>query len=1541
MKTFNIKITVLFLFIFFINAECLIAQENEDQIVLPQSPNTAKLGEFGFAPVGLFTGAIQYNIPLYEYKTRYISVPISLNYSSNGLRVDELPTSVGMSWSLNAGGAIVRVKKGLVDNLDNIDYEPIPLSGVGPDPSVYLLDMKAYLASTSTGAKDNQLDLFTYNFNGYSGKFYIWEGECVQLNPSPLSIVVITDPSNLNNGEFKITTFDGVEYYFGGNEDGEVSDCIEFVRSSRQSATDVYDSAWYLKTIKHASGDEVKFYYDKNAYNYFEGFTQIIQALYSKHWDAVEVFNPPVISEISRSSKAGQSVILSSIEYSNSDLDLDSDYRVEFTNSETFTSIPHFLWKLDEIKVFNSDNNKIKELQFNYDFIVGDALKANNNYSEETTETWHNSRMFLKRISELSEASTGNEIHELYDFEYYSPEMLAPLYSYSQDYMGYFNNVVGNEVLVYNFSDNSLLNLYFPDVYVQQFKAALGNLNPNDKYSHYGMLRKITFPTGGYNIINYEGNSIYGVVPTEGTKKHINLSIIHDPEGDLDDEFSKTTQIYTEVMPHSQIVPFYANVTTFSGQDCLPHSGDLFIEIENLTVETQNNIIGLTSGTGAFIENENSVVLSEFEGQKYYHFNFLEGSRYLIKITTVRPCTDGFLSFSYDDAPASVVFKNIKKPGNRVKSIEMYSNKSDIQIKYFHYGNLDLNSLNNSTGIEIKHVPNFSKYRTVTTDDGGYSGLRENLDLTYTINSGSMYNLYSFNGNSIVYESVIESFGRNFEGGGVWHKFNTLPENKPSASTGIPVGGASNSNVFGTGEKVQTKYFKVEDGEIKVVKKIENTYSNESGLQSTFIQACIATSASVYYNPFHYYDFSTYLLNRKWRYLSSTKETNYNDFGFVENEQLYSFSNSSHLQQTESSHINSKGETVSQKIYYPEDFGTPHPMLTQLISVNKKATPILTLNKVDDFIISAKYIEYGTFNGQLLPSKIFVYSQEDESLTEGDLFYFIYHNYSYAIWPYFQLIVEYLEYDETGNLLEVRIDESLTSSAIYGYNKQSAIAYASNSKIDELGYTSFESDDISDWGIGSLSSTTITESYSGVRAYLVGGGANSTTGPSQTFDIDQNEKYIFSFWVKAQGSYVNNSGKLSYKLKRSDGSDISGQWKTFNILANDKTWTYNEIIIDLEEISLSEAKKIEVFPYQSGTSQNNRGFFVDDLRFHPADANFQAVSLIPQIGVISSLDPTTTSINYEYDQLNRLFITRDHRENIRSKNDYNKTNESSYFELSSYLLNIDHRINSEKIGVISDCLNNWQIESISYGASWLSVAKNNANEFEILTTENTSSNSREAEVNVKTCYGYSVTIKVIQRGAIIYDFSVVDELELSENRGIINIDYVTNCIDTDWEINTILVDGVAISDPNNFWISVYKGNGVIGFQYEENQTIGDRYCTVPITDCNGNQHFISVTQRRYPLCYYNTIVDVPVQIDEFDETFSVTFDFPDCNSTEVSATGGNGVNDNPIINGNTITFTPVPNETDNVIILEAYIFDCCGKKYTINVNQDPPISHGQ
>ena len=76
--------------------------------VVPPTPNAANFMQYGNMPVNASTGRPSISIPIYTVEEDGVQVPISISYDASGIKVSDISSTVGLKWSLNAGGMISR-----------------------------------------------------------------------------------------------------------------------------------------------------------------------------------------------------------------------------------------------------------------------------------------------------------------------------------------------------------------------------------------------------------------------------------------------------------------------------------------------------------------------------------------------------------------------------------------------------------------------------------------------------------------------------------------------------------------------------------------------------------------------------------------------------------------------------------------------------------------------------------------------------------------------------------------------------------------------------------------------------------------------------------------------------------------------------------------------------------------------------------------------------------------------------------------------------------------------------------------------------------------------------------------------------------------------------------------------------------------------------------------------------------------------------------------------------------------------------------------
>src|SRR5688572_1357045 len=173
------KITLLFVS-FVVLSLMTSAQDNNDLKIIPPSPSVAELGRYGLASANLSDGSFQTSIPIYEYKTKNLSVPIALNYSTNGLKLDKVASRVGMDWSLIAGGSIGRMVLGNID--ETLSFANYPSDW----PNTTGQTLENFVNSVTGGLVETVPDIYNFSFNGNSGRFLYINNQIIKLEQNNL-----------------------------------------------------------------------------------------------------------------------------------------------------------------------------------------------------------------------------------------------------------------------------------------------------------------------------------------------------------------------------------------------------------------------------------------------------------------------------------------------------------------------------------------------------------------------------------------------------------------------------------------------------------------------------------------------------------------------------------------------------------------------------------------------------------------------------------------------------------------------------------------------------------------------------------------------------------------------------------------------------------------------------------------------------------------------------------------------------------------------------------------------------------------------------------------------------------------------------------------------------------------------------------------------------------------------------------------------------------------------------------------------------------
>lgn len=215
--------------------------------VWPESPQAKSIRQVMMPSAGLLTGACEVSVPLYTIEVEGLKIPVSLQYRSNGIRVDDEPQPIGYGWVLTPPLRISRQIMGRPDECCNFIAEDgrESIDGSESDDRLY---MKAYGCVTDTGLEnpDFHNELYDTEYDIYT--VYLPDATLTMVYKDGTLKGVNCDEYKVECGErlssIKVTDPTGIIYKF--TEKGEFVDLSTML------------SEWMLTSITLQSGTEIK-----------------------------------------------------------------------------------------------------------------------------------------------------------------------------------------------------------------------------------------------------------------------------------------------------------------------------------------------------------------------------------------------------------------------------------------------------------------------------------------------------------------------------------------------------------------------------------------------------------------------------------------------------------------------------------------------------------------------------------------------------------------------------------------------------------------------------------------------------------------------------------------------------------------------------------------------------------------------------------------------------------------------------------------------------------------------------------------------------------------------------------------------------------------------------------------------------------------------------------------------------------------------------------------------------------------------------------
>ena len=471
-------------------------------------------------------------IPLYNIDIEGLKLPIYLTYDNSGIKVNELPSTVGLKWQLNAGGMIKREVNHIPDEFQGktsiVSEESQGTTIYGwfyDDWTIFNFEGEYYgnpaFGHQLSAYHDASPDL--YHFQASNGDYSVFSFEKIFDDPTsqqsdfelskfdisknqnykiggriPNVVGVRTDCDDCSIADYKLTSDSGVEYLFEKGIEKEIPYVDGFLANIQAYPSQVgfytlYD--FYLKKMRSRNNDnEINFEYINNTKHHYDLIGHIEEKSYtsgqtklSNYWEGV-LISDSRSKEVSEITTPKEKLVFNY-----------NDYQYDISSGQIFGSDPFertiSIKLLDEILIYDFEDNFVSGYKFEYEIYQA-----------------ANQKPFLKKIIRLGKDQSSEMVFR--EFEYYGPdEAISSDLSPRRDALGYSNLAFGND----DFDSNDYRNItpvryrYSIDSYVDG-----ADRTPNLSSLESGMLKSIKTRLGGRIEYKYQmnshGNDYYGGV---------------------------------------------------------------------------------------------------------------------------------------------------------------------------------------------------------------------------------------------------------------------------------------------------------------------------------------------------------------------------------------------------------------------------------------------------------------------------------------------------------------------------------------------------------------------------------------------------------------------------------------------------------------------------------------------------------------------------------------------------------------------------------------------------------------------------------------------------------------------------------------------------------------------------------------------------------------------------------------------------------------------------------------------------------------------
>jgi|GEM_PF-1280166 len=1040
----NAKIlTLLFLYLNIIPLYAQLFDGN--RIVKPGlTPEVFSLFKSTDYPMQFSKGLANITTNVFTFQLNNFNYPISISYNASGIKVAEMSSSIGLGWSINAGGLISSMVNGLDDLGPNGRYNFTPVfpenrplktefqylgagEYVGNSDYNWCMQVSGYpvarieVSPFSGPILDTEPDIFYFNTGESSGKFFF--GQDKKIYTMPFRKLKIS----YDSGKFKIIDEKGVQYIFDVIElsttySKESSNNTKFITNSQP----IVSTSYYLSSIITPDNERLDFeYIDLNfKYDNQEQFTRF-KAL-STHLDEWSMDAETSVKGIVdvqgrfihkiRSSR-GEQVNFIYSDCSRKDLYSGLIDNKFYTGGRS----------LKQIQIINGNTTKVFDLYQSY-FSTGANIK-------ECSTVNINPNEVKLRLDSMGFANEGK-----FKLSYFG-DVIPNRIEGGVDHWGYPSNSPGK---------------YSHDIdfgFVTNSGERRASLEP----TRVTNLKKIIYPTGGADVFDYELNTYCDTISG----------------GYVDSLVSKVVQYYYQDGDGRRVIPF-----TVKNVDLLTS----YIRFNTTVAPAQPNLqfnVMIRNATGQYFYYES------VSGPRTIDFN-LPPDNYELIVDQTGVFDDGFIIIGWNEKqqihrPSAILNKSVG--GLRLKSIKKYS---DDELKLESIRRYEYNQINNrnfSSGhLYYKPVYSYRMKKTTRFIDYDKTVMYIQIDAPYLAqNSSSITHLFGYGGSHILYTDVREYFDEFGQNGYNDYKYSYSEDLRPfDPSSFTP----PTSYEFKRDLLLSKKTYIMSQNLPKLVLSTQNFYNfnytsplgnaTEFGEHYTDPEKpnekhALGLKVKLVYPEFQSkeawnrdgagFEISSYKLISNWVYLDSTVTISYDGSSPIVSTQKFKYLNPLHAQLSLIERNSSKSNSISYtRFTYPLDYSSGTPFIDLLQNkgvVDRKIESVDYVFSDNKYSITQGNIEVNRDNTLSLYKKLKLNSTYPIPFSSFKFSAGLLGSQGAQVSTYlpdskYELIYTVNRHDATGNPLEVKYLSAPATTYIWGYNGKYPIAEIVNANYADV-----------------------------------------------------------------------------------------------------------------------------------------------------------------------------------------------------------------------------------------------------------------------------------------------------------------------------------------------------------------------------------------------------------------------------------------------------------------------------------------------------------